>query len=115
MDQEDIEHIYRLSKDKIEETDMSLKRYSYDSIDWKDRLVGLRGARGVGKTTLLLQKIADSGADSLALRFARQRMARRQGNLPSRGVFRAAWRRAAGVGRSPLRQGLAAHHQEPER
>ena len=30
MDQDDIEHIYRLSKDKIEETDMSLKRYSYD-------------------------------------------------------------------------------------
>jgi len=63
MDQDDIEHIYRLSKDKIEETDLSLKRYSYDSIDWKDRLVGLRGARGVGKTTLLLQKIADSGED----------------------------------------------------
>ena len=63
MDQDDIEHIYRLSKDKIEETDMSLKRYSYDSIDWKDRLVGLRGARGVGKTTLLLQKIADSGEE----------------------------------------------------
>ena len=63
MDQDDIEHIYRLSKDKIEETDTSLKRYSYDSIDWKDRLVGLRGARGVGKTTLLLQKIADSGEE----------------------------------------------------
>ena len=63
MDQDDIEHIYRLSKDKIEETDLSLKRYSYDSIDWKDRLVGLRGARGVGKTTLLLQKIADSGEE----------------------------------------------------
>ena len=63
MDQDDIEHIYRLSKDKIEETDMSLKRYSYDSIDWKDRLVGLRGARGVGKTTLLLQKIVDSGEE----------------------------------------------------
>jgi predicted AAA+ superfamily ATPase len=63
MDQDDIEHIYRLSKDKIEETDLSLKRYSYDSIDWRDRLVGLRGARGVGKTTLLLQKIADSGEE----------------------------------------------------
>jgi predicted AAA+ superfamily ATPase len=28
-----------------------------DKIDWNDRLIGIRGARGVGKTTLLLQRI----------------------------------------------------------
>ena len=63
MDQDDIDHIYRLSKDKIEDTELSLKRYSYDSIDWRDKLIGLRGARGVGKTTLLLQKMAESGEE----------------------------------------------------
>lgn len=31
------------------------RRASYDEIDWQARLVGIVGARGVGKTTLLLQ------------------------------------------------------------
>ena len=42
---------------------MFMLRQSAARIDWRDRLVGLRGARGVGKTTLLLQKIADSGEE----------------------------------------------------
>ena len=49
--------IYRISADKISETSLALKRYAYDAIDWDCRLIGLRGARGVGKTTLLLQKM----------------------------------------------------------
>ena len=32
-------------------------------MDWNSRLIGLNGARGVGKTTLLLQKILESGAE----------------------------------------------------
>lgn len=31
-----------------------------DSIDWNSRLIGIRGARGVGKTTLLLQHIKET-------------------------------------------------------
>ena len=69
MDQDDIEHIYRLSKDKIEETDLSLKRYSYDSIDWRDRLVGLRGARGDGQGGRRL--VACSGEGSVPQRARR--------------------------------------------
>ena len=30
-------------------------RYLFDQIDWRDRLIMIEGARGVGKTTLLLQ------------------------------------------------------------
>ena len=30
------------------------KRYFYDHVDWDDRLIGLIGARGVGKTTFIL-------------------------------------------------------------
>ena len=55
MTDDDIERIYRISAEKIAETSLSLKRYSYDEIDWGCRLIGLRGARGVGKTTPLLQ------------------------------------------------------------
>ena len=63
MTDEDIERIYRISATKIADTLLSLKRYAYDEIDWNSRLIGLRGARGVGKTTLLLQKILESGAE----------------------------------------------------
>ncbi|WOC53196.1 hypothetical protein BPO_p0113 (plasmid) [Bergeyella porcorum] len=27
----------------------------YDTIDWENRLIGIKGARGTGKTTMLLQ------------------------------------------------------------
>ena len=63
MTDEDIERIYRISAEKVDETSLSQKRYLYDDIDWKSRLIGLRGARGVGKTTLLLQKIFESGVE----------------------------------------------------
>jgi len=63
MKEDEIERMYRISADKLAETDLSIKRSSYDSIDWSDRLIGLRGARGVGKTTLLLQKIVESGEE----------------------------------------------------
>ena len=32
-------------------------RNLYDKISWDDRLIGIKGARGVGKTTLMLQRI----------------------------------------------------------
>jgi len=37
--------------------DTSFVREFVRSIDWNDRLIGIKGARGVGKTTLLLQYI----------------------------------------------------------
>ncbi|MBR1589431.1 MAG: ATP-binding protein [Kiritimatiellae bacterium] len=63
MTEEDIERIYRISAERIAETSLALKRFAYDDIDWSDRLIGVRGARGVGKTTLLLQKICESGEE----------------------------------------------------
>jgi len=32
-------------------------RYKYTQINWENRLIGLKGARGIGKTTLILQHI----------------------------------------------------------
>lgn len=35
------------------------KRYLYDRIDWMERCIGILGARGTGKTTLMLQHIKE--------------------------------------------------------
>ena len=36
---------------------LDFKRYLHNHINWKERLIGIKGARGVGKTTLLLQHL----------------------------------------------------------
>ena len=41
-------------KEKIARVNLSTTRRYIDHIDWSDRLIGIRGSRGVGKTTLLL-------------------------------------------------------------
>ena len=45
------------SYQKVRNVDIRFIRSIMDNIDWNDRLIGIRGARGVGKTTLLLQRI----------------------------------------------------------
>ncbi len=41
----------------LRETNTDFQRYKFDEINWKARMIGLTGARGVGKTTLILQHI----------------------------------------------------------
>lgn len=41
----------------LSQTDTSFLRYNYRTIDWSDRMTAIVGARGVGKTTLILQYI----------------------------------------------------------
>ncbi len=41
----------------LEGTSTSFRRYLYDQVNWNGRLVGIVGARGVGKTTMILQYI----------------------------------------------------------
>lgn len=43
---------------------MRFKRYLYHQIDWSSRLIGIKGARGTGKTTLLLQWLHEQGLSS---------------------------------------------------
>ena len=45
---------------KIAKVDPKFKRYLYSQINWKARMIGIKGARGVGKTTMLLQHILDN-------------------------------------------------------
>ena len=41
----------------LKETDTGFFRYIYAELNWKSRMIGLTGPRGVGKTTLVLQHI----------------------------------------------------------
>lgn len=43
----------------ISSINLNFKRYLYDTIQWDSRLIGIKGARGTGKTTLLLQWIKE--------------------------------------------------------
>lgn len=47
--------IFDHSERQISFTKLDFKRYLYTEIDWNNRLIGIKGARGTGKTTLLLQ------------------------------------------------------------
>lgn len=40
-------------------TESKFHRYLYDKVNWNGRLVGIVGARGVGKTTMILQHIKE--------------------------------------------------------
>jgi len=42
---------------KINTTSLNFTRSIIDIIRWDARLIGIKGARGVGKTTLILQYI----------------------------------------------------------
>ena len=55
---------YKALLDRI---DTSFVRYLHDLVNWKSRLVSILGARGVGKTTMLLQhiKLFDNPEQSL--------------------------------------------------
>ena len=52
------------SYQKVRDVDTRFTRSIMDKIDWSDRLIGIRGARGVGKTTLLLQRIKKNLANT---------------------------------------------------
>lgn len=41
----------------INEVDVTFQRYLLKQLPWNERLIGIKGSRGVGKTTLLLQYI----------------------------------------------------------
>lgn len=57
MEERDVEKIYRSYRRKLKDTPLMFTRFLYERINWNDRLIGIKGARGVGKTTLMLQHI----------------------------------------------------------
>lgn len=56
-----MEELLDLSNRLINKVSLGFKRYLYTQINWHSRLIGVKGARGTGKTTLLLQKLKELG------------------------------------------------------
>jgi uncharacterized protein len=52
-----METLFQYSNQLIAQVDSAFTRYVYARINWNNRLLGLIGPRGVGKTTLILQHI----------------------------------------------------------
>ena len=63
MPQIDPQPLYDNYHRKIAKTDLRFKRYLYGRINWKSRIISIKGARGVGKTTMLLQHILENYED----------------------------------------------------
>jgi predicted AAA+ superfamily ATPase len=58
-----MENLYELFYAKLDETPTSFLRYLHDRINWNNRMIAILGERGVGKTTLILQKIKQDGIE----------------------------------------------------
>ena len=52
-----MERLFKTYGRLLAETDLSFTRYLYETINWDNRLIVIKGAKGVGKTTMLLQHI----------------------------------------------------------
>ena len=57
---QDVEPLLLASERLVAETDMGFRRYLADEIDWSDRLICVKGPKGTGKTTLLLQHMKEA-------------------------------------------------------
>lgn len=63
ISQEDYELIKRSSNRKISVAPTAFHRYLFNQINWKNRLIGIKGAKGCGKTTLMFQHIKEEIPD----------------------------------------------------
>lgn len=52
-----MEELFDFFYRELRKTDLSFQRYLTDKIDWEGRLSAITGARGTGKTTMILQHI----------------------------------------------------------
>ncbi|TVR97332.1 MAG: ATP-binding protein [Trueperaceae bacterium] len=54
---------FAVSRRLVDRIDLRFQRFAMERIDWRHRLVMITGMRGVGKTTLLLQRLKRAHAD----------------------------------------------------
>ena len=59
-----MDRLYKTFGRLLAETDLRFTRYLYEKINWDNRLIVIKGAKGVGKTTMLLQHIKRSFPDA---------------------------------------------------
>jgi predicted AAA+ superfamily ATPase len=63
-----MENLQRKSNIIVQQQSLEIVRLQSKKIDWSDRLIGILGARGTGKTTLMLQRLkAEYGYNTEAL------------------------------------------------
>ncbi len=60
---EGIDEILRIYDRRLQSTPKGFRRYLIDKVDWRDSLIAIKGAKGSGKTTMLLQHINESFPD----------------------------------------------------
>ncbi len=53
--QDKMERLKQISEGRIDQVKTDFKRFLLNEIHWEDRMIGISGARGSGKTTLMLQ------------------------------------------------------------
>ena len=58
--EEQIDYLRKIFQRRLTATPMSFFRYLYAQIDWNDTLIGIKGPKGTGKSTLLLQHIKEA-------------------------------------------------------
>ncbi len=63
MEYSDIQQLQNIYHRKLTSTSLRFKRYLYNQINWNVQLLGIKGARGVGKTTMILQHIKETFAN----------------------------------------------------
>lgn len=59
--------LYQKQETLLQSTTTDFKRYLYDKVSWESRMIGIIGARGVGKTTMILQYIKQNLSSKNAL------------------------------------------------
>lgn len=59
MEETSLSGLYRTSARLVGQTNTSFHRYLYSQVKWTNRLIAIKGARGVGKTTMMLQSIKE--------------------------------------------------------
>jgi predicted AAA+ superfamily ATPase len=52
--------LYQKFETLLQRTTTDFKRYLYNGVAWESRMIGIIGARGVGKTTMILQHIKEN-------------------------------------------------------
>ena len=70
MEFSDLSALYTISARRIRDVSLQYKRHLAGKIDWNNRLISLRGARGTGKTTLILQHIKTAFPDMQQVLYA---------------------------------------------
>ncbi len=58
-----MDRIYKTYGRLLAATNLGFTRYLYDQINWDNKLIVIKGAKGVGKTTMLLQHILKTFPD----------------------------------------------------